>query len=95
MDLATKNFFLYDLFIYGFPLKSKIAEREHEFNSKKIYAEDTCLMRPAGKGLIVSSINFSCRQPFRHATKGKAEYSYADCFCRISENNMGGGGGYT
>jgi AraC-like DNA-binding protein len=96
MSLAAKSFSLRDIFIYGFPLKSKIAGNESVelTGQEKFYAEDTYLMRPAGAGLIVSSINFTCRQPPGYTTKGKTEYSYADCFCRISENNMGGRGGY-
>jgi AraC-like DNA-binding protein len=93
MNLAAKNFSLYDPFIYGFPLKSRIAGNGNmELAAKKLYAEDARLIRPAGKGLIVSSINFNCRQPPGPTTRGKMEYSYAGRFCRNSKNN--GEGGY-
>jgi AraC-like DNA-binding protein len=61
-----------------------------ELAAKKLYTEDTRLMRPAGKSLIVSSINFTCRQPLGNITKGKTEHSYAGLFCRNNGNNMGG-----
>jgi AraC-like DNA-binding protein len=79
---------LYDLFIYGFPLKSKTAGNGGMELTVKMYAEDTRLIRPVGKGLIVSSINYNCPQPLSHTTKGKTEYSYAGRFCRNSGNNI-------
>jgi AraC-like DNA-binding protein len=95
MNLAAKDFSLHDLFIYGFPLKSKIAGNGNmKLMPKQFYAEATRLMKPAGKSLLVSSINFTCRKPPGNSTKRKSEHSYAGLFIGSSENNMGGGGGY-
>lgn len=91
MDSA-ENFSLHDLFTYGFPLNSNIAGNGNmELSAKKFHAEDTYLMKPVGKSLIINLINFTCRQPLGHITKWKKEHSYAGLFHRNSEDNMGGG----
>ena len=92
MNSAAKNFPSHDFFIYGFPLKSKITGKgNRELAAKKSYVEDTHLVRPAGKSLMVRSIAFTCPQSLVHIAKG--EPSYAGLFRRSIENDMGGGGG--
>jgi hypothetical protein len=61
--------------------------------AKQFYAEDTRIMRQAGKSLIVSSINFTCRKALGRPAKGETEHSYDGIFRRSSQNNIGGEGG--
>ena len=91
MHLEAKNFFLHDLFIYGFPHKSRIAGNgSMEVTAEKIFAEDNWRVRPAGKSLVVRSINFAYPRPLEHSAK--REPSYAGLFRRNNKNSMGGGG---
>jgi AraC-like DNA-binding protein len=91
VNSAAKSSSLHDLFIYGFSPKSKIAGKENgEPAGRESYTEDACLVRPAGKSLIVRSINFTCRRSLGHIVKG--EPPYAGLFRRSNKNNMEGNG---
>ncbi|MDR0583298.1 MAG: AraC family transcriptional regulator [Treponema sp.] len=89
MNSSAKNFSLHDLFIYGFPLESKIAGNgSMELTAEKNFTEDACRVRPAGKSLVVRSINLTYLRPFERSIK--EEPSYAGLFRRNNKKNTGG-----
>jgi AraC-like DNA-binding protein len=89
MNSSAKNFSPHDLFIYGFPLESRIAGNESmELTAENIFSEDARRVRPAGKSLVVRSINFIYPRSLEHRSKG--EPSYAGLFRGNNKNNMEG-----
>jgi AraC-like DNA-binding protein len=89
MHMEAKNFFLQDRFIYGFPLQPGIAGNGNmEVTAEKIFAENASRIRPAGKSLVVRSINLAFLRPPEHDAKG--EPPYAGLFRRGGKNATGG-----
>jgi AraC-like DNA-binding protein len=92
MNGAAENDFLFDSFMYGFPLLPKIAQYgSRGAAAEKLYGGAPCRVKPAGAGLLVSSVNFTCRQPPGYTVNGEGEDPYAGLF---HDQGGGGAGGY-
>ena len=82
MNSFVDMLFLQNFFIHGFLGKTKLTGGgSMELVPKRSYGEGACLVKPAGKKIIVSSTDITYRQSVEHIAKEQPEYFYIS-LCR-------------
>jgi AraC-like DNA-binding protein len=90
MDSIMDMLFLDRFFRHGFLESVKPAKSGHiELIIKRSYGEGSCLMKQAGKSLVVSMTNFGFRRPLEIIEKDRHEYFYLG-LCRGTINGVSG-----
>jgi AraC-like DNA-binding protein len=90
MHSISEMLFLRHLSKYGLLERTKITRDGYmELLPRRSYVEGTCLLKPAGKSLVVSVANLNYRQPIEQIIRDQPEYFYIS-LCRGSTQGVAG-----
>jgi AraC-like DNA-binding protein len=86
----SERLFLRHLSRDGLLEKTRITREGHmELLPRRSYVEGTCLLKQAGKSLVITSTNLNFRQPVEHSAKDQPEYFYIS-LCLGSSRSIAG-----